>query len=126
VDPKEVVRRVVEDVITGGRLELIDELFVPDEAAGARAWIEPFRRAFPDVDMEIVELVAEGDRVAGRFKCSATQLGEWRGQAPTQRRFEAIDEVYFFTLRDGRVARMWGLEDTRERERQLGLGDRGG
>jgi len=28
VDPKEVVRRVVEDVVTGGRLELIDEVYL--------------------------------------------------------------------------------------------------
>jgi predicted ester cyclase len=89
VGPKEVVGRRVEDVITGGRLELIDELFMPDDTPGARAWIEPFRRAFPDVEMKIVELVAEGDRIAGRFKCSATQLGEWRGQAPTNRRFRS-------------------------------------
>jgi hypothetical protein len=32
-----------------------------------------------------------------------------------------VDEVYFFTVTDGRVARMWGLEDTLERKRQLGL-----
>jgi hypothetical protein len=60
VGPKEVVGRRVEDVITGGRLELIDELFMPDDTPGARAWIEPFRRAFPDVEMKIVELVAGG------------------------------------------------------------------
>jgi predicted ester cyclase len=120
-EPKEVVRRVVEEVISGGRLELIDELFAPGQAADARAWIAPFRRAFPDVRMEVVELVAEGERVAGRFRCSATHRGRWRGAEPTGRRFERIDEVYLFTVREGRVERMWGLEDTVERQRQLGI-----
>jgi predicted ester cyclase len=120
-EPKDVVRRVIEEVITGGRLELIDELFAEGEAASARAWITPFREAFPDVRMEIVELIADGERVAGRFRCSATQRGEWGGQAPTGRRFENVDEVYFFAVTDGRVALMWGLEDTLDRRRQLGL-----
>ena len=118
---KELVRRVVDEVLAGGRMELVDELFTPELAGHAHGWIEPFRASFPDVAMEIVELVAEGDTVVGRFECSGTHLGEWRGHAPTGRRFERIDEVYFFTVRDGRIARAWGLEDTEDRMRQLGL-----
>jgi predicted ester cyclase len=30
-----------------------------------------------------------------------------------------VDEVYFFTIRDHRIARVWGLEDTWSRMRQL-------
>jgi predicted ester cyclase len=84
-------------------------------------WLTPFRTAFPDFRMEIVQLVAEGDTVVARFRCSGTHLGGWRGHAPISRRFERIDEVYFFEIRDGRLARAWGLEDTYTRLRQLGL-----
>ena len=90
---KTVVRRLVDEVLNGGRLEVIDELYVPELVAAARGWIGPFRASFPDVHMEIVELIAEGDKVVGRFTCSATQLGAWLGQAPTGRRFERVDEV---------------------------------
>jgi predicted ester cyclase len=120
---KGVVRRLIEDVMNKGRLEAIDELYVPRIADGARRWIEPFRLAFPDVHMEVVELVAEGDTVVGRFRCSGTHRGLWRGHAPTGRRFERVDEVYFFELQDGRIARAWGLEDTHARMRQLDLRD---
>jgi predicted ester cyclase len=72
--------------------------------------------------MDVVTLVAEDDEVAGRFHCSATHLGEWRGHPPTGRRFEDVDEVYFFRFRDGRIADAWGLEDSGARRRQLGLG----
>jgi hypothetical protein len=54
--------------------------------------------------MEVVELIAEGDKVAGRFTCSATHLGEWLGQAPTGRRFERLDEVSIFRFRDDKIA----------------------
>jgi predicted ester cyclase len=86
-----------------------------------RRWIAPFRASFPDVHMEIVELIAEADKVVGRFTCSATHLGEWLGQAPTGRRFERVDEVAIFRLRDGKIVQAWSLEDTLGRLQQLGL-----
>jgi predicted ester cyclase len=119
--PKSVVRRLIEEVLNGGRLDVIDELYTPEMAPAARRWITPFRESFPDVEMEIVDLIGEGEKIAGRFRCSATNLGPWRGNPPTGRRFERVDEVYFFRVRDGRIAEAWGIEDTRSRERQLGL-----
>jgi predicted ester cyclase len=118
---KAVVARLIEDVLNGGRLEVIDKLYSPEMAPAARRWIEPFRVAFPDVEMKTVELVAEGERVVGRFRCSGTNLGPWRGQGPTSKRMHEIDEVYFFTVRGGRITEAWGLEDTAKRIRQLGL-----
>ena len=35
--------------------------------------------------------------------------------------FHNVDEVYFFSFEDGRIAEAWGLEDTLDRLRQLGL-----
>jgi predicted ester cyclase len=118
---KATVRRLITEVLNGGRLEAIDELYTPELAPAARRWIAPFRASFPDVHMEVVELIAEGDQVAGRFTCSATHLGEWLGHPPTGRRFERVDEVSIFRMRDGRITQVWSLEDTLGRLRQLGL-----
>jgi predicted ester cyclase len=71
--------------------------------------------------MREATLIAEGDHVVGRYTCSATHLGEWRGHPPTGRRFDNVDEVYFYRLLEGRIVHLWGLEDTHERLRQLGL-----
>lgn len=118
---KAVVRRLVEEVVGDGRLDLLDELCTPEAAAATRRWVAPFRGAFPDVKMEIVALVAEAGVVVGHFRCSATHLGRWQGHAPTGRRFEAVDEIYFFTFHNGRIASAWGLEDNERRTAQLGL-----
>ena len=118
---KAVVRRLIEEVLNGGHLELIDELYAPALAPAARRWITPFQASFPDVHMEIQELIAEDDKVVGRFTCSATHLGAWLGHAPTGRRFERVDEVSIFRFRDGRIVAVWSLEDTLGRLRQLGL-----
>ena len=120
-NPKRTVRRVVDEIIGGGDLSLIDELFTERMAPRARRWFAPFRASFPDVRMETVQLVAEGDTVVGRFRCSGTHLGVWDGHEPTARRFEGVDEVYFFRLEGGRIAEMWGLEDIGSRRRQLGI-----
>ena len=118
---KTVVRRLVNEVLNGGHLELIDELYAPELAEAAKRWITPFRASFPDVQMEMVELIAEGDTVVGRFTCSATHLGDWLGHAPTGRRLERVDEVSIFRFLDGRIVQVWSLEDTLGRLRQLGL-----
>jgi predicted ester cyclase len=72
---KAIVRRLIAEVMNAGRLEVIDELYTPRLALAARRWIAPFRASFPDVHMEIVALIAEGDTVVGRFRCTGTHLG---------------------------------------------------
>jgi predicted ester cyclase len=120
-ETKRTVSRWVAEVINAGRLEAAEELCTPEAAERTRAWVGPFLAAFPDVRMETVELVAEGDTVVGRFECSATHTGAWRGRDATGRRFEAVDEVYFFHLEGDRIADYWGIEDTLSRLEQLGL-----
>jgi hypothetical protein len=118
---KAVVRRLVDEVLNGGRVDVVDELYSPELAPAAKRWIAPFRGAFPDVQMEIVDLIAEGDKVVGRFSCSGTHQGTWRGHPATGRRFGRIAEVYIFQFGHGRIVGAWGLEDTLRRLQQLGL-----
>lgn len=118
---KDVVRRLVTDVFNAGNLDLIDELYAPGLAPAAKRWIAPFLASFTDVEMEIKDLIAEGDQVVGRFVCSGTHVGEWRGHPATGRRFRRIDEVYIFRIENGRIVQAWGIEDTLRRLEQLGL-----
>ena len=118
---KTIVRRLVAEVLNGGRLEVIPELYAPGIAVAAREWIAPFRASFPDVRMEVVDLIAEGETVVARFTCSATHTGVWLGHLPTNRRFEAIDEVSIFRFANGQIVEAWGIEDNLARLTQLGL-----
>jgi predicted ester cyclase len=118
---REVIERLVTEVMNGGRLEVIDDLYTPALAAKARRWIVPFLTSFSDVDMRVVDVVSEGDRAAARFSCSGTHTGTWQGHPPTGRRFTNVAEVYFFRFQGVRIAEAWGLEDTLTRLRQLRL-----
>ena len=118
---KDVVRRLVAEVLNAGRMDAVDELYAPTLAPDAKRWIAPFRASFPDVHMEVIDLIGEDDKVVGRFTCSGTHLGEWRGHAPTGRRFEAVAEVSIFRFEQGKIVDAWGLEDDLGRLEQLGL-----
>jgi predicted ester cyclase len=115
-----LVRRFVE-IVNGGDLSDLDEVAEPRFADGARSWIAPFRKSFPDFRMEVVDVIAEPDKVVGHFKCSGTNEGEWQGKPPTGRRFEDIDEIYIFKVEDGKIAgALAAVEDNVTRMRQLG------
>jgi predicted ester cyclase len=118
---KGLIRRLIEEVVNARDPAAIDELADGEFAPTARRWIGPFRDAFPDFRMEVVELLAEGDKVAAHFRCSGTHRGEWRGVEPTGRRFENVDEIYIFEVRDGRLTSALGLEDNLKRTHQLGI-----
>jgi predicted ester cyclase len=118
---KQLVRRVVDEVVNQRNADALDELAQGDFAKLARRWISPFQAAFPDFTMEIVELVAENETVVGHFKCSGTHTGLWIGVPPTGRRFEGVDEIYIFRVRDGKLAGAIGVEDNLSRMRQLGI-----
>ncbi len=117
---KAMVRRMVEAINAGEEDAAVEELFTPRAACRVKRLFAEFRSAFPDWREEIVQLVAEGNMVAGRFKCSGTHRGAFLGEAPTGKRME-VDEVFFFRVEDGKFVNFWALEDSLNRMRQLGL-----
>jgi predicted ester cyclase len=117
---KAMVKRMVEAINAGEEDAAVDELFAPRAARRVKRLFAEFRSAFPDWQEETVELVAEGDTVAGRFKCSGTHRGEFLGEAPTGKRME-VEEVFFLRAEDGKFVDFWALEDSLGRMRQLGL-----
>jgi predicted ester cyclase len=83
---KRKVRLFVEAVWNEGRLELIDELvaadyigrFPPIDGAvhgpeGVRRLVSRGRRAYPDLYVKIEDQIAEEDRVATRWRATATE-----------------------------------------------------
>jgi predicted ester cyclase len=118
---KQLVRRLVEEAVGRRNPDVIDKLAAGEFATAAKRWVSPFRSAFPDFEMEVVELIAEGATVVGHFRCSGTHRGDWLGVPATGRRFEGVDEIYIFHVEDGRLVSAVGVEDNLTRLRQLGI-----
>jgi predicted ester cyclase len=118
---KRLVHRLVE-IVNERDLDSIEEVATGQIASDARRWVGPFSDSFPDFHMEVIDVIAEDDKAVGYFKCSGTHRGEWRGHAPTGRRFEAVDEVYIFRVEGGKLSSALAVvEDNLTRLRQLGL-----
>jgi predicted ester cyclase len=121
-DNKRLVRWLVDEVVGRRNLDVLDQIAAGDFAEIAWQWVSPFRSAFPDFEMEIVDLIAEGDKVVAHFKCSGTHEGDWQGHAATGARFERVDEIYIFRVEGGRLAEVTAaVEDNVTRLRQLGF-----
>jgi hypothetical protein len=118
---KVLIRRLVQEAVNQGNLDVLAEVADGEFAQAAKQWVGPFRAAFPDFSMKIVELVAEEEKVAAHFRCSGTHLGEWMGRPPSGRRFQDVDEIYIFRVRNGKLTDATGVEDNLSRMRQLGL-----
>ena len=74
---KSVVRRYFDEVHNQRKLDVVDEIFVPDLAEATRGVVTMMVIAFPDYIISITDQVAEGDKVATVWTISGTHLGEW-------------------------------------------------
>jgi predicted ester cyclase len=115
-----LVHRLVDEVINRGRVELVHELFAPELAGSVVEGMASFRAAFPDWREEVIDVVTEGEKLAARFRCSGTLLGEFMGAPPNGRSHE-VEEVAFFRIRDGLIREYWVLADNLARLQQLGI-----
>ncbi len=115
-----LVLRLVE-AVNRSDLDVLDQVADGEIALAARRWIGPFRQSFPDFSMEVVDLVAEDDKVVAHLWCSGTHKAEWQGIPATGRRFERVDEIYIFRVVNGKLAGAVGVEDNVSRLRQLGI-----
>jgi predicted ester cyclase len=67
--------------------------------------------SFPDLHLEIHDLIAEEDRVAVRVTMHGTQLGEFRGIAPTGRRITSTG-INSYRISNSRIVEEWWQHDT--------------
>jgi predicted ester cyclase len=77
--------------------------------------------ALPDLRIEIVELVEQGENVFARWHLTGTHTGApWEGIAPTGKRVE-LDGIDHFVVRDGRVISNFVVFDQLQFARAVGL-----
>jgi predicted ester cyclase len=128
-DNKEIVRRVIEEGYNAGNVEILDECcaagyvnhdsFGGDlDVEGEKELIRTYRNAFPDMRVEIEDLIAEGDLVCARWKASGTHEGEILGLEPTGNSFPT-EGLFFGRCEDGKVVEAWTAFDTLGFVRQL-------
>jgi steroid delta-isomerase-like uncharacterized protein len=100
-----------------------DALEFPGRAPGADGLLQVvamIRAAMPDLQRTIEQQITEGDRVVTRFRDHGTHEGELMGIPPTGRPV-TLSGINIETVRDGRIAEVWHVEDLLGLMRQVGV-----
>ena len=132
---KAIALRLVE-VFNGRRLDLLEDVLhpefrgrgisavAPDEpevGPGARRKLyEMFIQAIPDARGEVLDLVAEVDKVVLVDRFGGTHRGEFLGRPGTGNRIEWM-AIHIYTIRDGKVLEDATMTDALAIMQQLGL-----
>jgi steroid delta-isomerase-like uncharacterized protein len=127
-----VVRRLVEEVMNGGNLEVADEIVAPahvnhDPSApdfprgpeGVKMVARMYRLAFPDMKLEVEEMFAAEGRVAHRWTLTGTQERRIMGISPTGQKVR-VAGIEINHVEDGLITESWTVSDTMGMVRQLG------
>ena len=128
---KLLANQVWEVVWHQGNLHRLDELFAPDfvrhdpgrELRGLeqnRQFIASLRTAFPDARFTVEDQIAEGDKVAVRYRFEGTHLGDFQGMAPTGKRVR-YSAILIYRVADDKIAEQWTELDLLGLLRQLGV-----
>jgi steroid delta-isomerase-like uncharacterized protein len=127
---RRVVLATIEELFNLGRMNRISALIHPefvDHGAGEHrhgregflataAWL---RTAFPDLHLEVEDVIAQGDRVAVRATFRGTHLGELEDVPPTGRAV-VVQQIHILRIADGMVVEHWAGRDDITLLRELG------
>ncbi|CAN5480016.1 hypothetical protein BH23BAC3_BH23BAC3_24060 [soil metagenome] len=79
-----------------------------------------WREAFPDLQMDIEELLIQESKAAARLTLSGTHEGPWAGADPTGKQV-SMALMMFFRFEDGKVVELWESDDQLGFRNQLGI-----
>ena len=132
-EQNKALERRIFDELNKGNLAVADELFVNDyvyhgppggmsaqSSEEFKQMITMLRSAFPDFNMKIEEMIAEGEIVCTRATYSGTHKGEFLGAPPTGKQFSVAAQVMARFVR-GKEVEAWGIVDSASMLQQLGI-----
>jgi predicted ester cyclase len=131
-DHRTAVQRFFEEAFNAGNIRILPELIAPEHIShlptgdhygpeGVRIDIAGFRAAFPDLRLNLDEVIdtPETGTVCYRFTARGTHHGPFMGVAPTGRRIR-VDGIGIDRFRDGKMIERWVQYDSVGLLQQLG------
>jgi predicted ester cyclase len=131
---KRIVREYIQaEVKEAAEIDtIVEEALAPDFAGHAPEFDQPlnveqtkqyyreFFRGFPDLKAVVEDIVAEGDKVAVRYRAAGTHTGEFGGIEPTGRTV-TFDNLEIYRVVDGKIVEQWAVYDRYSMLVQLGV-----
>ena len=88
--------------------------------AAFKPFDEAFVNAFPNIRIQIQELIEEGDKVAARYTCTGMNSGDGLGFAPTHRS-ATFTGMAIVRIENGMAVEAWNNVDRLTMLQQLGM-----
>ncbi|MCC0808668.1 MULTISPECIES: ester cyclase [Methylobacterium] len=119
------------ELVNGGRFEAFPEVVAPDchdhdpapgqhmGPEGYQMFFTQLRSAFPDMQVEVKKLVAEGDSVAFAYTLTGTHQGDFNGHKPTGKAIK-VRGMQIGRFVDGKMVERWGSSDELGILKQIG------
>lgn len=126
------MHRYFYELMSGGKLEIIEEIFDPAVTFhiptlpepirghdGMKGFVTGLRTGFPDIKFTIERECAEGDKTAARWFIEGTHDGVFLGMPPTHNHVKD-QGVDVFVFHEGKIAQVWVNENDMGLMKQLG------
>jgi steroid delta-isomerase-like uncharacterized protein len=127
---KAIVRRFIQELFNEGKVDEAKNFVTPDiiyhgleELRGLedfKKWIIEDRKTFPDLEVTIVEDMAEGNNVAVRWTLKATHEGDFAGLPASHKKFEAHG-ADIFHFENNKIKEAWTIFDALAPALRLGV-----
>jgi len=129
---KELMRQLTEEFINKGNLDVADDLFAADfinhnprpgitpDVEGLKQYVSMMRDAFPDLHIEELDVIAEGDKVVGMGMAIGTHKGDFGGIPPTGKQI-TVSVISIIRIAGGKVVERWNITDQLGMMQQLGI-----
>ena len=127
---KALAKRAFEELLSGGRFELAEQLYAKDfvnhgihrnigfdeDQAALKGW----HQAFPDLAIVPEKLIAEGDLVTVYWIARGTNTGTGNGLPATGKKAEQAG-ITIWRIANGKIKEEWSAFDQLSLMQQLGL-----
>lgn len=131
MDGKELVQRIMDEIVNEGNFDAADELMVEGfidhgpmgDTSGREEFkqmVGQFRAAVPDLHCEVSNLILEGDLVAWLVHTTGTHTGDQLGFPATGKPFETVS-ANMGRFRDGQATEHWSEQGMFPMLMQLGV-----
>jgi predicted ester cyclase len=127
---KKNIQRLFNEGMNEKKFQILDELIsekyvnhgipnAPQGVKGFKAIIELFTNAFPDMKINVQEIIADGDSVATRGYFTGTHKGDFNGIGATGKKVR-VDYIDFWKMSSGKAVENWVQMDNVGLMQQIG------
>jgi steroid delta-isomerase-like uncharacterized protein len=128
---KEVIYRFIDEAINKGNHSVLDELLHPNYifrssdqvikgAQALKGFFAALRNAFPDLHLNIDDLLVEDEKLVSSFTLTGTHEAEFMG-IPTTGNSINIHGMVLSRFREGKIIEEWEVLDQLTLLQQLGV-----